>query len=254
MSEQQPIVEVDIDNIIIPRDRVTSVFDPDTWQEFLESVKENGIIMPILVMKVNGQLHLIDGLHRIEAAKQLGIRKIKAIIREGDETMLAIENIISARQRGRENKAQTAKVVKLLHDKYGFSWKDIGRKLGMSAGTVKDYYDITRLPEEVLELVGRDLLSISKARLLLSIPDPRDQVNCARDIVRYGYNESLARELVQHYVNAYYETDVIPQTPTLVRPETENVILCVLCKKPMNDKLTYYWVHEDCIKKIAGEA
>jgi hypothetical protein len=65
----------------------------------------------------------------------------------------------------------------------------------------------------VLELVGRDLLSISKARLLLSIPDPRDQVNAARDIVRYGYNESLARELVQHYVNAYYETDVMPQTP-----------------------------------------
>jgi ParB-like chromosome segregation protein Spo0J len=81
--------------------------------------------MPILVMmRVNGQLYLIDGLHRIEAAKQLGIQKIKAIVREGDETMLAIENIISARQRGRENKAQTAKVVKLLlHDKYGFSWK-----------------------------------------------------------------------------------------------------------------------------------
>jgi ParB family chromosome partitioning protein len=249
----EPIQEVDIDKINIPRDRVTSVFDPDTWQEFLESVKENGIIMPILVMRVNGQLHLIDGLHRIEAAKQLGITKIKAIIREGDETALSIENIISARQRGRENKAQTAKVIKLLHDKYGFAWKDIGRKLGISPGTAKDYYDITRLPDEVLELVGRDLLSISKARLLLSIPDPRDQVNAARDIVRYGYNESLARELVQHYVNAYYETDVVPQTPTLIKPDTEASILCHLCHKPMTDKLTYYWIHEDCIKKLAGD-
>jgi ParB family chromosome partitioning protein len=251
MSE--PIQEVDVNDIIIPRERVTSVFAPEVWQEFLESVKENGIIMPILLMRVNGQLYLIDGLHRIEAAKQLGIPKVKAIIREGDETMLAIENIISARQRGRENKAQTAKVVKLLHDKYGFSWKDIGRKLGMSAGTVKDYYDLNALPEEVLELVGRDLLSISKARLLLSIPDPRDQVNAARDIVRYGYNESLARELVQHYVNAYYETDVMPQTPTLVKPDTESVTLCHICKKPMGEKMTYYWVHEDCIRKVAGE-
>jgi len=55
---------------------------------------------------------------------------------------------------------------------------------------------------------------------------------------------------VQHYVNAYYETDVMPQTPTLVRPETENVIICQICQKPMTGKLTYYWIHEDCLSRL----
>jgi ParB-like partition proteins len=165
------IVEVDVDQIIVPQERVTSVFDPETWEEFLESVKSEGIKVPIIVMNVGGRLYLIDGLHRIKAAKELGIKRIKALVRQGTEDDLLVENIITARLRGRENPAQTAKVVKQLRDRHGYSWNDIARRLGMSPATVKMYYDITRLPEQVLNLVGEGKLSVSKARLLLEIPN-----------------------------------------------------------------------------------
>ena len=243
------IVEVDVDQIIIPAERVTSVFDPETWEEFLESVRNEGIRVPIIVMNVNGKLYLIDGLHRIKAAKELGIKRIKAIVRQGTEDDLLVENIITARLRGRENPAQTAKVVKQLRDRHGYSWNDIARRLGMSPATVKMYYDITRLPEQVLNLVGEGKLSVSKARLLLEIPNPRDQVKAAEDIVKYGYTEVQARELVRYYLEAYVEGPVVPQErkePRHAGPE----LVCAVCRLEFDDSPTYFWIHESCLAEL----
>jgi len=247
--ELEGIVEVDVDQIIIPPERVTSVFDPETWEEFLESVKAEGIKVPIIVMNVNGKLYLIDGLHRIRAAKELGIKRIKAIVKIGTEDDLLVENIITARLRGRENPAQTAKVVKQLRDRHGYSWNDIGRRLGMSPGTVKMYYDITRLPEQVLQLVGEGKLSVSKARLLLEIPNPRDQVKAAEDIVKYGYTEVQARELVRYYLEAYVEGPVVPETrkePKHAGPE----LVCAVCRLEFDENPTYFWIHESCLAEL----
>jgi len=243
------IVEVDVDQIIVPQERVTSVFDPETWEEFLESVRNEGIRVPIIVMNVGGRLYLIDGLHRIKAAKELGIKRIKALVRQGTEDDLLVENIITARLRGRENPAQTAKVVKQLRDRHGYSWNDIARRLGMSPATVKMYYDITRLPEQVLNLVGEGKLSVSKARLLLEIPNPRDQLKAAEDIVKYGYTEVQARELVRYYLEAYVESPVVPQErkePRHAGPE----LVCAVCRLEFDDSPTYFWIHPDCLSEL----
>jgi len=247
--ELEGIVEVDVDQIIVPPERVTSVFEPETWEEFLESVRTEGIKVPIIVMNVNGKLYLIDGLHRIKAAKELGIKRIKAIVKLGTMDDLLIENIITARLRGRENPAQTAKVVKRLRDQFGYSWNDIAKRLGMSPGTVKMYYDITRLPEQVLQLVGEGKLSVSKARLLLEIPNARDQVRAAEDIVKYGYTEMQARELVRYYLEAYIEGPVTPEPrkePRHAGPE----LVCAVCRLEFDENPTYFWIHQECLAEL----
>ena len=251
MSEDSKefIKELDVNEIIVPEDRVTSYFDPEIHQEFIESVRAEGVKVPILVMLVDGKYYLIDGLHRLSACKELGIPKIRAVVKKGTMDDLLVENIISARLRGRENPAQTAKVVKLLKDKFSYSWSDIGRRLGMSPGTAKIYYDRTRLPDEVLHLVGTGQLSVSKARLLLDIPNPRDQVKAAQDIVKYGYTELQARELVRYYLEAYFEAPVTVKTksePTHGGPD----IKCDICGRPFEDSPTYYWIHPECIETL----
>jgi ParB/RepB/Spo0J family partition protein len=248
-SESEFIKELDVNEVIVPEDRVTSYFDPEIHQEFLESIRAEGVKVPILVMEVEGKYYLIDGLHRLQACRELGIPKIKAVIKKGSMDDLLIENIISARLRGRENPAQTAKVVKILKDKHHYSWADIGRRLGMSPATAKIYYDITRLPDEVLHLVGSGQLSVNKARLLLDIPNPRDQVKAAQDIVRYGYSEGQARELVRYYLEAYFETPVTVKTksePTHGGPD----IKCDVCGRGFDDTPTYYWVHPECMELL----
>jgi len=248
-EKEKVVQEVDVDSIIIPPERVTSVFDPEIYEEFLESVKKVGILVPILVMEVDGKLHLIDGLHRIKAAKDLGIKKIKAVIKKGSYDDLLIENIISARLRGKENPAQTAKVIKILRDKHNYSWSDIARRLGMSPGTAKIYYDITRLPEQVLNMIGEGKLTVSKARPLLDLPNPRDQVKAAEDIVKYGYNEVQARELVRYYLQAYFEAPVQPKVKAAPEHGGES-IKCDVCGQGFDESPTYYWVHPECMETL----
>jgi len=249
MSEESAIKQVKISDIIIPEVRNTSVFDADIAQEFVESVRTEGIKVPVTLMNVEGKLYLIDGLHRIQVAKELGMETVPAIIKVGTYDDVLIENLITARLRGRENPAQTCKVIKYLKDNCGYSWQDIGKRLGMSAGTAKIYYDITRLPEQVLNMIGEGKLSVYKARLLLEIPDPRDQVKAAEDVVRYGYNEAQTRELVRYYLESYAD---IPTTITKSTPVhgLENKFRCDVCGEFFDENPTYYWIHPECLESL----
>jgi len=239
------LVQVEVDKIKVPPERVTSVFEPDILEEFKESVKQSGIKVPLLLMEVNGELWLIDGLHRLQAAKELGIKTVPAVIKHGDQADLMVENLIANRMRGRSNPAQEALLIKKLHDEQKWSWKEISRRLGMTPFTVKMYYELCSLPQQVLELVGMGKLSPRKAHMLLQIPDPRDQVKAAEDIVKYNYTEGQTKELVEHYLSAYMETPEQPQVP-LKRPEAESWMHCELCNEPMKEKATYHWVDDGC--------
>lgn len=238
-------VQLPVDWIEVPRERITSIFEPEILQELIESIKERGILVPISVLYVNGHYYLIDGLHRLQAAKQLGIQKIPALVKEGDEYDLMIENLIANRMRGRSNPAEEAKLIRKMKDEWGWSYNQIAKKLGMSAYTVKQYYDISKLPDEVLSHVAYGRLSVGKAWLLLQLPDPRDQIRAAEDIVKYGYTESQVRELVKYYLEAYQEVGA-PSPPAIIRPQKESQLFCEICNTPFKDTATYHWVCDDC--------
>ncbi|MEM0010360.1 MAG: ParB/RepB/Spo0J family partition protein [Candidatus Bathyarchaeia archaeon] len=248
MSEK--VVDVEIDKIKIPDIRVHSYFEKPEHDALKESMKEYGQRVPILLYDVDGELWLSDGYHRLEVAKELGWKTVKAIIRKGDKTMVDIDNLITAAIRGRNNPALFAKVVKKLKDEHGLSWKEISKKVGYSPVEVKKYYDLNELPQEVLDMVASGKLSISKALLLLQLPDPRAQVQAAEDIVKYGYNEAAAKEMIKYYLEAFSEAPVQPSRPVLVKPDWESTIHCEICDNPMLEKHTYHWICDECWEAI----
>lgn len=245
MSVQEQVVEVEIDKIRIPDIRVTSWFDKEELDALIESMKQYGQRLPILLYEVDGELWLSDGLNRIEAAKRLGWKTVKAIIRKGTMHDVNFDNLITAAVRGRNNPALFSKVVRKLRDEYGLSWSEIARRVGYSVMTVKNYYDIATLPEEVLQLVAAGKLSVSKAVLLLDLPDAKTQIECANDIVKYGYDLYQAKEHVKYYLSLL-EDVAQPIRPTLIKPPSESTIICDVCQQPMREEHTYYWVHPEC--------
>jgi ParB family chromosome partitioning protein len=246
------VVEVEIDQIRIPETRVTSYFEPSEHEALKESLKLYGQRVPVILYRIDGELWLADGYHRLQAAKELGWETIKAIIYEGDRISLDIDNLITAAVRGRNNPAQFAKVVKRLHDEFGLSWKEISRRVGYSAAEVKKYYDLNNLPQQVLDLVASGKLAVSKALLLLQLPDPRAQVQAAEDIVRYNYTEAQARELVRYYLEAYSETPVQPRAPVIERSPIESRLYCEICGEEFKETATYHWVCKDCWTAITN--
>jgi ParB/RepB/Spo0J family partition protein len=249
MSESDRIVEVEIDKIKIPQIRVHSYFEKSEHDALRESMREFGQRVPIILYQVDSELWLADGYHRLVVAKELGWKTIKAIIRKGTMDMVDIDNLITAAIRGRNNPALFAKVVKRLKDEFGLSWKEIARKVGYSPSEIRKYYDLNELPEQVLEYVGMGRLAISKALLLLQIPDPRMQIKAAEDIIAYNYSEAACRELVRYYLEAMSEAPVTPR-PVLERPEAESYIHCEICGSPMKERATYHWVCDSCWNAI----
>lgn len=245
MSENEKVVEVEIDKIKIPAIRVTSFFDKEELDALIESLKVSGQRLPIMLYEVDGELWLADGLNRIEAAKRLGWKTIKAIIRKGTMSDVDFDNLITAAVRGRNNPALFAKVVRRLRDEYRLSWNEIAKRTGYSVMTIKNYYDVASLPEQVLQLIAAGKLSISKAVLLLELPDPRYQIECAEEIAKYGYNEYQSKEHVRYYLSLL-EDQAQPIRPTLKKPDSESSLICDVCQEVIRTEAQYYWFHPEC--------
>jgi ParB/RepB/Spo0J family partition protein len=249
MSEEK-IVLVEIDKIKIPQERATSYFEKSEHEALKESMRLYGQRVPIILHEIDGELWLADGYHRIAIAKELGWKTIKAIIYKGDKVSLDIDNLVTIAIRGRNNPALFAKVVKRLHDEYGLSWKEISKRVGYSPTEVKKYYDINELPQEVLDYIGSGKLAISKALLLLQLPDPRSQCQAAEDIIKFNYSEAQVRELVRYYLEAYSEAPVQPRAPVIERPEAESKLRCEICDEPFVETATYHWICPECWREI----
>jgi len=188
MSQERKVVMVPIDQILVPEERVTSVLDDEILNELRESIKQHGILQPLQLAKVGDKLVLIDGLHRLMVAKELGIREVPAIVTEMDEKELLITNLIVNRQRGKSNPADEARVLRKLVEDYGMDLYEAAAKLGMSRTTADRYYRIaTKCTEKVLDYLGRGLLSVGCAYWLSFIDDINKQNELADYAIQYQY-------------------------------------------------------------------
>jgi len=195
---QQEITYLKPDDILIPEERVTSQLDPEILDELRESIKEHGILEPLLVARVEGKYVLIDGLHRLVIAKELGMDKVPCVVREMREDELLITNLIVNRQRGKSNPAEEAKLVKLLVDEYNYSMNEVARKLGMSKSTVDRYYQIaSRLDDQVMEMLRQGMLSVGCAYWISFLDDRSKQREIAKSAVEYGYTVEQCKEAVR---------------------------------------------------------
>jgi len=157
MSEaKKEVVFLEVDKILVPEDRVTSVVDEEIEAELEQSIKQHGILQPLQIAEVNGQYVLIDGLHRLQIAKKLGMKTVPCIVQKMTEDQLLITNLIVNRQRGKSNPAQEAMILKKLIDEYNYDLDKAAQMLGMSRSTADKYYRIaTYCSNKVLDYLGR---------------------------------------------------------------------------------------------------
>jgi ParB family chromosome partitioning protein len=159
-------------------------FNPEALQELTSSIKEKGVIQPILVRKKkDGEYELIAGERRLRAAKLLKLNKIPAIIKDvnDDETLALslIENI----QREGLNPVEEACAYQELITKFNFTQEQIAQVMGKARSTINNTLRILKLPQKIQEYIKKNLLSFSHARTLLEIEDRNEQIQLAEKIV-----------------------------------------------------------------------
>ena len=176
------------------REQPRKNFNQEALEELAESIKEYGLIQPIVVTEKDGYYCIIAGERRWRACKLAGLEEIPAIVREDDERknkeIALIENI----QREDLNPFEKALGIKNLMESYNLTQEEVAKKLGKGRSTIANSIRVLNLEPRVLELAKQGKISEAHCKLLLAITDPEKQYLTAIDIIERG---TTTRELEQ---------------------------------------------------------
>jgi ParB family chromosome partitioning protein len=162
-----------------PRNR----FDEEKIRELAQSIKESGVLQPLLVRKKGETYELVAGERRLRAGKEAGLEEIPVIIKDfTDEESLEIA-LIENIQRENLNPIEEAEAYKLLQEKFSLTQEQLAKKVGKSRPAISNTMRLLKLPNSVRLKLTNDLISMGHARALLAISDPKTQEKLAEKII-----------------------------------------------------------------------
>jgi ParB family transcriptional regulator, chromosome partitioning protein len=159
----------------------------DKIEELANSIREKGIMQPVLVRAIdNFRYELIAGERRLRAAKLLSMEEIPAIVRRVSDADLLEMSIIENIQREQLNPIDEAKAYRRLAQEFGFSQDTIAQRVGKDKSTISNLLRVLNLPEAILEYVSRNMISLGHAKALLAVTEPKRQMALCEEIIEKG--------------------------------------------------------------------
>lgn len=195
------MLELYVNQIQPNKDQPRTRFDDERLEELARSIRNNGIVQPLLVRRVDDRYELIAGERRWRAAQKAGLEKVPVVVRDvSDDKMLElalIENI----QRQELNPIEEAHAYKRLIEKMGLTQEMVAQRVGKDRSVIANHIRLLRLPEEVQQLVEEDQLSMGHARALLGIEEMDVQSKVARSIVDGGLSVRETERAIKKIVS-----------------------------------------------------
>jgi ParB family chromosome partitioning protein len=181
---------VDIDKILPNPYQPRREFDRDSIEELKASIKENGLLQPVALRKKGGdQYELISGERRLRAFRELGFKKIPAIVLEVSSDTKMLEMALTENlQREDLNPIEIANGYRQLIEECKLTQEQIAERIGKDRATIANFLRLLKLPQKVQELVSDGSLSVGHARALLSIDDPGVVIELANKIISNQMN------------------------------------------------------------------
>lgn len=192
------IVQMKLNDIEPDINQPRKVFDDEKLDELCESIKEHGVLQPIIVAKKDNYYQIIAGERRWRASKKAGLKTIPAIVREYDEKKTREVSLIENIQRQDLNAIDTAKAIRELMENHDLTQEELAKTLGKSRSSIANTLRILNLDERVQDLIQEGKLSEGHARTLASIESPQKQYKLAMDIINLDLSvrdaESMAKD------------------------------------------------------------
>lgn len=172
-------------------------FDEESLQELADSIKEYGILQPLLVKKNGDMYRIIAGERRWRAAKIAGLKEIPVIIREYDRQQSVEIALIENVQRADLNPIEEAFAYQQLMQEFGLKQEEIASRVGKNRATITNSIRLLKLAEPVQKLLIDGAISSGHARALLGIDDAKKQDEVAKSIVEKGLSVREVEKLVK---------------------------------------------------------
>src|SRR5690349_24329344 len=163
-------------------------FSAETLRELADSIKDQGIVQPLIVRELNGHLELIAGERRWRAAQLLGLAEVPVIIREADDRAVLELALIENLQRENLNPLEEAQGYSELIGTFALRQEDVALKVGKSRAVVANALRLLKLPAEVQTYVRDGRLSVGHAKVILGLAHPTEQKLAAERIIKLSLN------------------------------------------------------------------
>ena len=252
MNREPLIQNVNIDYIIPNRFQPRLTFDEKSLNELASSIKEHGIIQPLVLRRLGDKYEIIAGERRYKAAQLAGLTEVPAIISNIDDNKSAEIALVENVQRRNLNSLEEAKSYKKILDKEGLTQDELAKKIGVSQSTIANKLRLLNLTSEAQDALMNDKISERHARSLLSVTDPEKQkallnkVISERLTVRQLDDEikkesNPANESALNHVPSYDELGDVgtPVEESPVTNESENIF------NSSNNRLNFEPAKED---------
>jgi ParB family transcriptional regulator, chromosome partitioning protein len=180
-----PVTKLALKDIQARRDQPRKDFDMNALQLLADSVREHGVIQPILVREIEfepGKYEIVAGERRFRAAEMAGIDEIPVSVMTGDDLEVAKVALIENVQRKDLNPVEEAMAYRMLIDKFGLTQDQVASQAGKNRSTVANLLRLLDLPEEILDMLRDGSLSAGHARALLTVEDEEKQIAMAHRI------------------------------------------------------------------------
>lgn len=161
-------------------------FSENAINDLVESIREHGIIQPLIVTKNNDKYELIAGERRLRSAKVLGLKEVPVIVREANEQKKLELAIIENLQREDLNPLETAWGYQKLIDEFNISQEAAAKRLGKARSTIANSLRLLSLPEEIKIGLAEKKISEAHAKYLLGLDSEAKQINVYRKIIRHN--------------------------------------------------------------------
>ncbi|MCM8783856.1 MAG: ParB/RepB/Spo0J family partition protein [Candidatus Omnitrophica bacterium] len=183
-EDTQAIVNIEVKDIVANKYQPRQNFSAPLMRELMASIREKGIIQPIIVRRTPAGYELIAGERRLKAAQELGLTQVPAIIKDIKEEVDLLElALIENLQREDLNPIEEAQAFKRLMEEFGMAQEKIAQIVGKEVVSIVNKLRLLKLPLPVQEKIIQGELSEGHGRAILSLPEPQEQIDFAEEII-----------------------------------------------------------------------
>lgn len=212
-TENENKIELYLEQLVANPHQPRKLFDQDRLDELVASIKQYGIIQPLVVRKNNNKYEIVAGERRWRAAKEVGLSKIPVVVRDYTDEQIMEIALVENIQRHDLNPIEEAMAFRNLMEKLNLTQEEVAQKVGRSRSAVANVLRLLNLPTEVQKFVSRGTLTMGQARPLLALTDKKVQLEVAEKIIK---DDMSARE-VEKYIKELSKRK-ITKTETKEKP------------------------------------
>lgn len=180
----EPEATIEISKITRNLNQPRKNFDETALQELADSIRQNGVLQPILVRKVGGKYQIVAGERRYQASKLAGLKEIPAVVRDIDDKEVFQLALIENLQRSDLSPMEEAKGYRQLIDSQGLTQEGLAKILSKSRSVIANTLRLMDLPMVVQEMIEQGLLTAGHARAILAVPTEEGRVELAQKVVK----------------------------------------------------------------------